>query len=61
MRQGDLRFFFFFLRVKQNKDIKSIWLFQREFLHTAYADDTTFFLKDENSVSLLIQIVNKFL
>ena len=33
-------------------------IFEHEFLYTAYADDTTFFLKDLNSVKAVLGIVN---
>ena len=49
-----------FLSLKQNKNMKGIELFQHEFLYTAYADDTTFFLKDKNSVILLFDVFRNF-
>ena len=36
--------------IKSNKNIKSLNIFNHEFLYTAYAYDTTFYLKDKNSV-----------
>ena len=36
--------------IKQNKDIHGLTFFDHTFLYTAYADDTTFFLKDKESV-----------
>ena len=33
---------------KNNNNFKGIKMFESTFLHTAYADDSTFFLKDKN-------------
>ena len=68
MRQGDpISAYLFilvleivFLSLKQDKNMKGIELFQHEFLYTAYADDTTFFLKDKNSVILLFDVFRNF-
>ena len=49
-----------FLSIKQNKNIKGIELMQNEFLYTAYADDTTFFLKNKKSVILLTEVFHSF-
>ena len=35
-------------------------IFKHEFLYTAYADDTTFFLKDRNSIIELMSELNTF-
>ena len=35
-------------------------MFKHEFLYTAYADDTTFFLKDRNSMIELMNELNIF-
>ena len=35
-------------------------MFKHEFLYTAYADDTTFFLKDRNSIMELMSELNIF-
>ena len=43
----------FFILIKTNNDIQGIEIFNHEFLYTAYADDTTFFMKDLNSVTQL--------
>ena len=40
----------FFIFVKNNPKVKGLNIFKHEFLYTAYADDTTFFLKDRNSM-----------
>jgi len=46
-----------FVLIKTNQNIKGLNIFDNIFLYSAYADDTTFFLKDEKSV---IEIVNTF-
>ena len=38
-----------FTLIKSNKDISGLNIFDHDFLYTAYADDTTFFLKDLSS------------
>ena len=35
--------------IKNNPKVKGLNIFKHEFLYTAYADDTTFFLKDRNA------------
>lgn len=47
-----------FLAIKSNKDIKRLIIFDQEFLDTAYADDTTFFLKDKEPVFEISKILN---
>ena len=46
-----------FLCIKQNKNIQGINIFNHIFLYTAYADHTTFFLKDKES---LIEVMKAF-
>ena len=46
--------------IKQNKDIHGPTFFDHTFLYTSYADDTTFFLKDKESVKKVINIFNTF-
>ena len=41
---------FLFILIKNNPNIKGIEIFEYCYLYTAYADDTTFLLKDENSI-----------
>ena len=36
-----------YLSIKENKKIKGLNIFNHTFLYTAYANDTTFFLKDK--------------
>ena len=47
----------FFLCIKENKNIKGLNIFNHIFLYTAYADDTTFFLKGKES---LIEVMKAF-
>ena len=57
-RQGDpvsaylfmLALELFFIVIKSNKNIHGINILNHDFLYTVYADDTTFFLKDLDSV-----------
>ena len=46
----------FFIFVKNHPKVKGLNIFKHEFLYTAYADDTTFFLKDRNSI---IELMNE--
>ena len=50
----------FFIFVKNNPKVKGLNMFKHEFLYTAYADDTTFFLKDRNSIIELMSELNTF-
>ena len=45
------------MSVKENKTIKGLKIFNHTFLCTAYTDDTTFFLKDKES---LIEVMKVF-
>ena len=47
----------FFIFVKNNPKVKGLKIFRHEFLYIAYADDTTFFLKDRKSI---IELINEF-
>ena len=49
-----------FMLIKNNKNIKGIKMFENTFLYTAYADDSTFFLKDKNSIKELLNKINYF-
>ena len=46
--------------IKQNKDIHDLTFFDHTFLYTAYADDTTFFLKDKESVKKVMNVFDTF-
>ena len=46
--------------IKQNKDIHGLSFFDHTFLYTAYADDTTFFLKDKESVKKVMNVFDTF-
>ena len=49
-----------FLNIIQNSHIKGIKLFDKEFIYTAYADDTIFFLQNKNSVKMLLEAFHAF-
>ena len=49
-----------FLFTKKHPEIKGIEIFEHYFPYTAYADDTTFFLKDAQSIENLVEIFNTF-
>ena len=67
-RQGDpISAYLFFLvleiafnLIKQNKDIYGLIFFDHTFLYTVYADDTTFFLKDNKSVKKVMNLFDTF-
>ena len=46
--------------IEQNKDIHGLTFFDHTFLYTAYADDTTFFLKDKESVKKVMNVFDTF-
>ena len=50
----------FFLCIKENKNIKGLNIFNHIFLYTAYADDTTFFLKDKESLTEVMKAFDIF-
>ena len=45
----------------ENENINGLNIFQNTFLYTAYADDTTFFLKEKKSVIELMKTFDIFL
>ena len=45
-----------FIFIKESENVQGMTIFNNQFLYMAYADDTTFFLSNENSVSEVIQI-----
>ena len=49
-----------FLFTKESKKINDLNIFDKTFLYTAYADNTTFFLKDKKSVVELMNIFYTF-
>ena len=66
-RQGDpiSAYLFFlalemFILIKTKNNIQGIEIFSHEFLYTAYADDTTFFVKDLNSVKVILSSLDQF-
>ena len=46
----------FFINVRSNSNINKLVIFDHSFLLSAYADDTTFFVKDVFSVKLILDI-----
>ena len=49
-----------FLLIKNDNSIKGIKIFDYVFLYTAYADDSTFFLKDLAAVKKLLDIFSEY-
>ena len=49
-----------FILIKNDPNIKGIEFFERFYLYTAHVDDTTFFLKDENSIVHLSEKLKLF-
>ena len=49
-----------FSLIKANPDIKSLQFFSHMFLYSAYADDTTFFLRKGKSATEVIKTFDKF-
>ena len=46
--------------IKETSNIERFEIFQKKFIYTAYADDTTFFLKNTESVINLLEIFKHF-
>ena len=49
-----------FILIKANKRVKGINIFEHTYLYSAYADDTTFFLRDKRSIKKLVDIFATF-
>ena len=49
-----------FSLIKENPDIEGLKFFRHTFLYSAYADDTTFFLRNEKSATEVIRTFDKF-
>ena len=49
-----------FSLIKANPDIEGLQFFSHTFLYSAYADDTTFFLRNEKSATEVIKTFDKF-
>ena len=49
-----------FISIKNNVNINGINIFDHNFIYTAYADDTTFFLKDKKSIKEMINVFQAF-
>lgn len=50
----------FFIMARENNDVKNLKIFDHSFLLSAYADDTTFFVEDIESVQMLFEIFDYF-
>ena len=50
----------FFINVRSDNNIKKLEIFDHAFLLSAYADDTTFFVQDINSIKLIFVIFDYF-
>ena len=49
-----------FSLIKANSDIEGLQFFSHTFLYSAYADDSTFFLRNEKSATEVIRTFDKF-
>ena len=49
-----------FSLIKANPDIEGLQFFSHTFLYSAYADDTTFFLRNEKSATEVIKMFDKY-
>ena len=49
-----------FILIKANKRVKGINIFEHTYFYSAYADDTTFFLRDKRSIKELINTFATF-
>ena len=49
-----------FILIKANKRVKGINIFEHTYLYSAYADDTTFFLRDKKFIKELINTFATF-
>ena len=49
-----------FSLIKANPDTEGLQFFSHTFLYSAYADDTTFFLRNEKSATEVIKTFDKF-
>ena len=49
-----------FLLIQENKKIHGLNIFNHTFLYTAYADDTTFFLSNQQSLTEVIKVFEQF-
>ena len=49
-----------FIFIKESENVQGLTNFNNQFLNTAHADDTTYFLSDEKSVMEVIQFCEHF-
>ena len=50
----------FFILINANKRVKGINIFKQTYLHSAYAEDTTFFLREKRSIKELLNTFATF-
>ena len=50
----------FFITIKTNKNTHGLNIFDHEYLYTAYADNTTFFLEDISSIKVVLKDLQCF-
>ena len=49
-----------FTVIKSNQNIDKLRIFEHDFMYTTYADDTTFFVKNQTSVIEMLKVFDKF-
>ena len=49
-----------FAVIKSNQNINKLRIFEHNFLYTAYADNTTFFVKNQTSVIEILKVFDNF-
>ena len=49
-----------FAVIKSNQNIDKLRIFEHGFLYNAYADDTTFFVKNQTSVIQILKVLTMF-
>ena len=55
-----LRWKYFSMIIRTNKNIRGLKIFGHEHLYTTYVDDTTFFLEDISSIKVVLKDLNSF-
>ena len=47
-------------QIKSNQNIDKLRIFEHDFMYTTYADDSTFFVKNQTSVIEMLKVFDKF-